>query len=417
MNDTDYDNVREHTTVNQPRRPLEGLRVLELGALVAGPFATRLFAEFGAEVIKVEAPGSGDPLRNWRYIDPRTGASLWWSLQSRNKKLITLNLKHPEGLKIAKRLIAKCDILVENFRPGTLEHLGLGWEVLHEVNPRLIVTRISGYGQTGPYTEKPGFGSVGEVMGGLRYVTGFPEQPPVRSGISLGDSLASLYAVIGTLMAIYSRDVRRTGEGQMVDVGLYEAVFSLMESTLPDYDVAGIIRSRTGNALPGIAPTNTYKAADGSYIVIGANSDPIFRRLMQAIGRADIADAPEYSDNAGRAQQADQLDHVIEAWTRTHTPEEILAVLDAAKVPAGPIYSIADIVDDEQYKAREMIREDEVDGIGKVKMPGLVPKLSVTPGGIDWYGGRMGTHNAEVYGRLLSLSPEQIASLSEEGVI
>ncbi|QIN78166.1 CoA transferase [Rubrobacter marinus] len=398
-------------------RPLEGLRVLEFGSLIAGPFATRIMAEFGAEVIKAERPGTGDPLRNWRYVDPGTKTSLWWALQSRNKKLVTLDLGHPEGLELAKKLAAGSDVLLENFRPGTLEKLGLGPEALRGINPRLILVRVSGYGQTGPYKDKPGFANIGEAMGGIRYVTGEPGRPPVRTGVSLGDSLASLYAVIGTLMAVHARDVRGTGEGQVVDVALYEAVFNLMESLVPEYDVAGIVRERTGASLPGIAPSSSYCAGDGSYVAIGANSDAIFKRLMKAIGRPELADDPRYATNADRAEHADEIDDLIEGWTGRHGAEEIQRILDEAAVPAGPIYSVTDILEDEQYRAREMIVEGEVEGVGAVKMPGLVPKLSKTPGRSEWYGGKLGAHNEEVYGGLLGLSPEEIERLSEEGAI
>ncbi len=408
-------------TPSEPRgtdyteRPLEGLRVLELGSLIAGPFATRLLADFGAEVIKVETPGEGDPLRTWRYVDAQTGMSLWWALQSRNKKLITLNLKHAEGLALAKRLAAASDILVENFRPGMLEKLGLGPEVLHELNPGLILVRVSGFGQTGPSRDQPGFGSVGEAMGGIRYITGEPDQTPVRPNISLGDSLAALYAVIGALMALRARDLR--GKGQVVDVALYEAVFSLLESTLPEYDVAGIIRERAGASLPGIAPSNTYRTGDGSYIVIGGNSDAIFKRLMRLIGRPELAENPRYWTNKERAKHAAELDALIEGWTQHYPLREILLRLKEAQIPAGPIYSIADIANDEQYRAREMILPAQIEGIGTVAMPGLVPKLSQTPGEIEWYGGALGTHNEEVYSELLSISPEEIERLARQGVI
>jgi crotonobetainyl-CoA:carnitine CoA-transferase CaiB-like acyl-CoA transferase len=398
-------------------RPLEGLRVLEFGSLIAGPFATRIMAEFGAEVIKVERPGVGDQLRVWRYVDPRTGTSLWWALQSRNKKLVTLNLGHPEGQALAKRLAAEADILVENFKPGTLERLGLGWEVLRELNPRLILVRVSGYGQTGPYKDRPGFANIGEAMGGIRYVTGEPGRAPVRSGISLGDSLASLYAVIGALMAVHARDVLGTGEGQVVDVALYEAVFNLMESLIPEYDVAGIVRERTGSSLPGITPSNTYCSGDGSYVAIGGNSDAIFKRLMKAISRPELGEDPRYRTNADRTEHADELDSLIEDWVRQHTTEEIMRSLEEAAVPVGPIYSAEDIVEDEQYHARDMLLETEIEGVGTVKMPGLVPKLSETPGQVEWYGGPLGAHNEEVYGGLLGLSTEKIERLSEEGVI
>ena len=399
----------------QRERPLEGLRVLELGSLIAGPFATRIMAEFGAEVIKVERPGIGDPLRTWRYVDPRTKTSLWWVLQSRNKKLITLDIRHPDGLDVAKRLAGESDVLVENFKPGTLEKLGLGWEVLHELNPRLILVRVSGYGQTGPYKERPGFANIGEAMGGIRYITGEPDRPPVRTGISLGDSLAALYAVIGALMAVHARDVR--GEGQVVDVALYEAVFNLMESMVPEYDVAGIVRERTGAALPGITPSNSYCTGDGSYVAIGGNSDAIFRRLMKAIGRPELGEDPRYETNADRTEHAEELDELIEVWTRQHTSDEVFHILEEADVPVGPIYSVTDIMEDPQYQAREMFLEAEIEGIGPVKMPGLVPKLSETPGEIEWYGGPLGAHNEEIYGGLLGLPSEELERLSEEGVI
>ena len=398
-------------------RPLEGLRVLEFGSLIAGPFATRIMAEFGAEVIKVERPEVGDQLRVWRYVDPRTESSLWWALQSRNKKLVTLNLGHPDGQALAKRLAAEADIFVENFKPGTLEKLGLGWEALRELNPRLILVRVSGYGQTGPYKDRPGFANIGEAMGGIRYVTGEPGRAPVRSGISLGDALASLYAVIGALIAVHARDVLGTGEGQVVDVALYEAVFNLMESLIPEYDVAGIVRERTGSSLPGITPSNTYCSGDGSYVAIGGNSDAIFKRLMKAIGRPELGEVPRYRTNADRTEHAEELDTLIEEWVQLHPTGEILRILDEAAVPVGPIYSVDDIVEDEQYHAREMLLETEIEGIGPVKMPGLVPKLSETPGGVEWYGGLLGAHNEDVYGGLLGLSAEEIEQLSEEGVI
>ncbi len=414
---TNTDTLAGAQNLVRRERPLEGLRILELGSLIAGPFATRVMAEFGAEVIKVERPGMGDPLRTWRYVDPRTKTSLWWAVQSRNKKLVTLNLGHPGGLDLAKRLAAESDILVENFKPGTLEKLGLGWEVLHELNPRLILVRVSGYGQTGPYKDRPGFANIGEAMGGIRYITGEPDRPPVRAGISLGDSLASLYAVIGVLMAVYARDVQGRGEGQVVDVALYEVVFSLMESMVPEYDVAGVVRERTGASLPGITPSNSYCSGDGPYIAIGANSDAIFKRLMKVIGRPELGEDPRYRTNAERTEHAEELDALIEEWTRQHSLEEILRVLGEADVPVGPIYSVSDIMQDEQYQAREMIVESEIEGIGPVKMPGLVPKLSETPGEVEWYGGSLGAHNEDVYGGLLGLPPDELGRLSDEGAI
>jgi crotonobetainyl-CoA:carnitine CoA-transferase CaiB-like acyl-CoA transferase len=398
-------------------RPLAGLRVLELGTLIAGPFATRIMAEFGAEVIKIETPGQGDPLRTWRYVDPRTRTSIWWPLQSRNKQLVTLNLKHPDGLALAKRLACASDVLVENFRPGILERLGLGWDVLHELNPRLILVRVSGYGQTGPYRDRPGFGSTGEAMGGIRYITGEPDRPPVRTGISLGDSVAALYAVIGTLMAVFARDVRGLNEGQVVDVALYEAVFSLMESTLPEFDLAAVVRERSGSALPGIAPTNTYRSREGSFVVIAGNSDPIFRRLMTVIGRPELADDPRFHSNRDRADHAEELDALIESWTSQRAAADVVQALESADVPVGLIYSITDIVRDPQYQERSMIVDEELPGVGRVKMPGLVPKLSRTPGAVAWYGDGLGAHNHRVYAGLLGLADEELERLSAEGVI
>jgi crotonobetainyl-CoA:carnitine CoA-transferase CaiB-like acyl-CoA transferase len=326
-------------------------------------------------------------------------------------------VRHQDGQALAKRLAAEADILVENFKPGTLEKLGLGWDALHELNPRLILVRVSGYGQTGPYKDRPGFANIGEAMGGIRYVTGEPGRAPVRSGISLGDSLASLYAVIGALIAVHARDVLGRGEGQVVDVALYEAVFNLMESMVPEFDVAGIVRERTGSSLPGITPSNTYCSGGGSYVAIGGNSDAIFKRLMKAIGRPELGEDPRYKTNADRTEHAEELDALIEEWVQLHPTGEILRILDEAAVLVGPIYSVDDIMEDEQYHAREMVLETEIEVIKPVKMPGLVPKLSETPGGVEWYGGPLGAHNEEVYGALLGLSAEEIERLSEEGVI
>lgn len=395
--------------------PLGGLRVLELGSLIAGPFATRLLAEFGAEVIKVESPKGGDPIRYWRYVDPETSTSLWWSLQSRNKKLITLNLKHPEGVLLTRALIAHCDILIENFRPGTLEKLGLGSEDLKAIKPDLITVRVSGFGQTGPYRDQPGFGSVGEAMGGIRYVTGEPNQIPVRPNISLGDSLAGLYAVIGALMALRVRD--SGGGGQEVDVALYEAVFSLLESALPEYDVANIIRERAGTSLPGIAPSNTYRTLDGMYLVIAANSDPLFARLMDVIGRPELRHDPRYSTNQLRSGHVEEIDDLIQHWTSQHTLNEAIKALRDSEIPAGPIYSIADIVEDEQYQARGMILSAQLEGVGEVAMPGIIPKLTKTPGKVAWYGGELGQHNQEILCGLLGLPAEELLRLRMENVI
>jgi crotonobetainyl-CoA:carnitine CoA-transferase CaiB-like acyl-CoA transferase len=372
-------------------------------------------AEFGAEVIKIEPPEKGDPLRNWRHL--YNGTSLWWAVQSRNKKSVAVNLKEPEGQELVRRLVKSFDVVVENFRPGTLEKWGLGYDQLRQVNPRIIMVRVSGYGQDGPYRDKAGFGSVGEAMGGLRHVTGYPDRPPTRVGVSLGDALAAMYAVIGALMAIYHRDVKGRGEGQVIDVALYEAVFSMMEGMLPEYDKLGVTRERTGSVLPGIAPSNTYLTKDNKYIVIGGNGDAIFKRLMHLVGRPDLSEDPDLQSNNGRARQADMLDEVIESWTRTRTLQEALAGLDEAKVPAGPIYSIEDMVNDAHFLARGMIQEFADERYGKLKVPGVVPKLSATPGGTDWLGPDLGAHTEEVLTGELKMSQDEIKQLKQRGII
>ncbi len=393
--------------------PLSGIRVLELGQLIAAPFATKLLAEFGAEVIKVEAPEGGDPLRTWRKMHGDT--SLWWYLQSRNKKSIAVNLKTPDGLDIVKRLAASADVVVENFRPGGLEKLGLGWDVLSALNPNLTMVRISGYGQTGPYRDRPGFGAIGEAMGGLRYTTGSPDSPPARVGVSIGDTLASLHGVIGALMSILNVKVNG-GAGQVVDVSLVESVFNVMESLVPEYDLLGEIRTRTGGALPGITPSNTYPTQDGGYVVIAGNSDPIFRRLMKAIGRPDLAEDPRMRSNDGRSQHAAMLDGVIGDWSKARSVDDALAALDAADVPAGRIYSVADIVADPHYQARDMILEAELPGGTPVKMPGIVPKLSGTPGAVRWQGPALGAHTDAVLADL-GLDATAIQTLRDAGAV
>ncbi|ASN04504.1 CaiB/BaiF CoA transferase family protein [Virgibacillus necropolis] len=394
---------------------LEGLKVLELGSLIAGPFAGRLMAEFGADVIKVEPPGKGDPLREWRHI--YEGQSLWWRLQARNKKSITIDLKSEEGQGIIQSLAKECDIIIENFRPGTLEKWNIGYEQLSAINPGIIMVRVSGYGQTGPYRDKTGFGSIGESMGGIRHLTGYPDRAPTRAGISLGDSLAAMYSVIGALMAVYHRDVKGTGEGQIVDVALYEAVFSLMESMLPEYDKFGAVRERTGSSLPGIAPSNTYPCSDGKYIVIGGNGDAIFKRLMIAIGHQELAEDERFTSNKGRAEHADFLDASIEDWTKTVNLETALQTLDDAKVPAGAIYSIEDIVKDPQYLAREMIQSFNLGNGDSLKIPGVVPKMSKTPGATNWLGPNLGEHTNQIMKGVLAYDDEKIQKLKEEGII
>lgn len=392
---------------------LTGLRVIEIGTLIAAPFAARLLGEFGAEVIKIESLGKGDPLRKWRKM--HEGTSLWWYLQSRNKKSLALNLKSAEGVDIIKQLVASADVLIENLRPGALEKLGLGWEVLHALNPGLTLVRISGYGQTGPYRDRPGFGAIGEAMGGIRYTTGTPGIPPARVGVSLGDSLASMHAVIGALMSVL-RVKTGQGEGQVVDVSLVESVFNVMESLVPEYAMMGHIRERTGGALPGIAPSNTYPTQDGAYVVIAGNSDPIFVRLMHAIGRPDLAEREDLRQNDGRALQSQMLDDAISAWTASHSIEQVLSVLEQAEVPAGRIYSVADIVADPHYQAREMILDATLPGGAEVKMPGIVPKLSATPGQVNWQGPQLGQHTDSVLADL-GLSDDAIRQLKQGGVV
>lgn len=397
------------------RKPLDGIKILELGNLVAAPFAGKILSEFGAEVIKVEEPTKGDPLRNWRVMHNNT--SVWWYVQSRNKKSITVNMRDPEGQQIIKQLVEKVDVVLENFKPGTLEKWGLGLEDLQKINPSIIMTRVSGYGQTGPYREKPGFGSVAEAIGGLRYLTGYPELPPVRVGIALGDLVAGLYAVIGTLMALRAREEDPQKRGQLVDVALYESVFSLLEGILPEYDLTGLVRERTGSTLPGIAPSNTYECADGKHLVIGGNGDKIFQRLMTAIGREDLANDPIYASNQGRADNVDLIDSIIEEWTKRHPLKEAQRILDEVSVPVGPIYGIKEIVEDEQYKAREMLQEIELPDGKKVLVPGVVPKLSETPGEIKWSGPSLGEHNEEIYTEFMNFSFEKFKKLKEQGVV
>lgn len=393
--------------------PLTGIRVIEIGTLIAAPFAARLMAEFGAEVIKIESMGQGDPLRKWRKL--HEGTSLWWYLQSRNKKSLALNLKSPEGIAIVKQLAESTDVLIENLRPGALEKLGLGWDVLHALNPKLTLVRISGYGQSGPYRDRPGFGAIGEAMGGIRYTTGTPGSPPARVGVSLGDSLASMHAVMGALMSLL-RVKTGQGDGQIVDVSLAESVFNVMESLVPEYDMMGHVRERSGGALPGIAPSNTYPTGDGAYVVIAGNSDPIFKRLMNVIGRNDLGENPEFAHNDGRATQSNMLDDAISQWSSSLPIDDVLQALEQAEVPAGRIYNVADIVADPHYQARGMILDAQLPGGASVKMPGIVPKLSETPGGVNWQGPSLGQHTDSVLDSL-GLSTADIQRLKTEGVV
>jgi formyl-CoA transferase len=393
--------------------PLKGIKVIELGTLIAGPFCARLLAEFGAEVIKIEAPDGGDPLRKWRKL--HQGTSLWWYLQARNKKSLTLNLRMPEAQEIVRRLVKDADIVVENFRPGAMEKWGLGWEALSAINPRLIMVRLSGYGQTGPYRDRPGFGAIGESMGGMRYVTGYPDRPPVRVGVSIGDSIAALHGVIGALMALHHRN-QNGGRGQYIDVALYEAVFNMMESVLPEFAMYGHIRERSGASLPGIVPSNTYITRDRKYVVIGANADTIFKRMMRAIGRSDLAEDPALAHNDGRVARTQEIEQVISDWVAQHDLEHVLAVLGEAEVPSGKIYDIADIAADVHYRARGMIQEFELDDGKPIKVPGIVPRMSETPGETRWLGPKLGEHTAEVLSAL-GYSLEEQEKLRRAGVI
>jgi formyl-CoA transferase len=393
--------------------PLSDIKVLELGTLIAGPFCSRIFAEFGAQVIKIESPDGGDPLRQWRKL--HNGTSLWWYLQARNKKSVTVNMREPEGQEIVRKLAAGADIVIENFRPGALEKWGLGWEALSQLSPGLVMVRLSGYGQTGPYRERAGFGAIGEAMGGLRYVTGYPDRAPVRVGISLGDAVASLYGVIGALMALRHREVNG-GRGQVVDVALYEAVFSLMESLLPEFDMTGFVRERSGASLPGIVPSNTYTTRDGKYVVIGANGDAIFRRMMTAIGREDLGSDPSLARNDGRVARTAELDEVIGDWCAAHDLDHVLEVLASAQVPSGKIYDIADIVKDLHYQARGMIEQARLPDGEPMKVPGVVPKMAQTPGGTRWLGPGLGEHTGEVLAQL-GYDAARIADLKSRGVI
>lgn len=371
---------------------LQGIKVLELGQLIAGPFAAKTLGDFGADVIKVESVNGGDPLRKWRTM--QDGNSLWWEVQSRNKRSVCLDLRSPEGQEAARALASEADVVIENFMPGRLEEWGLGWEDLHKLNPGLIMLRISGYGQTGPYSRKPGFGALGEAMGGLRHLTGEPGRVPVRVGVSIGDTLASLHGVIGVLMALHHRNAHG-GEGQFIDVALYESVFNVMESLLPEYDVTGHVRERAGSALPGIVPTNAYPCQDGAWVLIAGNGDSIFKRLMTAIGREDLANDPALQHNDGRVANTEMIDDVIRQWTQTQPIEEVLRIMDNASVPVGKIYSIADIATDPHYQARDMLMEATTSGGKKLKVPGIIPKLSATPGKVSYPAPLLGEHTEE----------------------
>ena len=392
--------------------PLAGLRVVEMGQLIAGPFVGKTLGDFGAEVIKIEPPQGGDPLRTWRLM--QDGTSVWWQVQSRNKRSLALDLRTPEGQDLARRLIAEADVLVENFRPGALEGWGLGYEALSTLNPGLVMLRISGYGQSGPYRDRPGFGMIGEAMGGLRHLTGEPDRVPVRCGVSIGDTLAALHGVIGVLTALYHRKANG-GPGQVIDVALHEAVFNCMESLLPEYSAAGVVRQPGGSALPGIAPSNAYRCADGVVLVAG-NGDSIFKRLMHAIDRDDLGTDPSLAQNAGRVARVAEIDAAIEAWTLTRGVDEVLATLTAADVPVGKVYTAADIAADPHYQARDMLLTQTTHEGRTLTVPGIVPKLLGTPGALRTPAPRLGEDTDAVLAEL-GLSPAQVAALRERGIV
>jgi formyl-CoA transferase len=408
------DTAQTHSETDPSNRsgPLAGLKVVEMGQLIAGPFAGKTLADFGANVIKIEPPGAGDPLRKWRLL--KDGTSVWWQVQSRNKQSIALNLRSAEGQDIVRKLALESDVLIENFRPGALEGWGIGPEDLMAINPRLIVLRISGYGQTGPYRNRPGFGVVAEAMGGLRHLTGEPGRVPVRVGISLGDTLAALHGVIGILLALHHRG--NTGEGQIIDVALYEAVFNCMESLLPEYSAFNAVRGPAGSALPGIAPTNAYLCKDGGYALIAGNGDSIFRRLMTLIGRDDLGNDPGLADNAGRVARVEELDRVIGAWTCQNTVDEVLAALEQAAVPSGRIYTVEDIAKDPHYLARGMLETLSMPDGTSLMVPGIVPKLSKTPGSRHRLAPTLG-QDSEAILKEMGLSDQQIQQLIAQGVV
>ena len=391
--------------------PLAKLKVIEMGQLIAGPFAAKTLADFGADVIKIEPPKVGDALRKWRLL--KDGTSIWWQVQSRNKRSLSLDLKEAEAQDIVRTLVKEADVLIENFRPGTLEGWGLDPEKLLELNPKLIVLRISGYGQTGPYRDKPGFGVVAEAMGGLRHLTAEPGRVPVRVGISIGDTLASLHGVIGILLALQER--HQSSKGQIIDIALYEAVFNCMESLLPEYSAFGEVRQAAGSALPGIAPSNAYQCADGGYVLVAGNGDSIFKRLMTVIGREDLGNDPQLENNDGRVKRVAELDDAIGEWAKTVSTTKALEVLDSAAVPAGRIYTVADIASDPHYKARENIQTIQMKDGSTVDVPGVIPKLSRTPGSIKTLAPDIGQNTDEIL-KGIGLTDDQVASLKERGI-
>ena len=393
--------------------PLAGLRVVEMGTLIAGPFCGQILGDFGADVVKIEDPKTGDPMRQWGRSLPK-GLSPWWPVIGRNKRSVGLDLRTPEGREIAGKLIDQADVLIENFRPGTLEKWGMGYEALAARNPRLIVARVSGFGQTGPYAKRAGYGLIGEAMGGLRHVTGEPDRPPARAGISIGDSLTAMHAVMGITMALHARE--RTGRGQMIDAALYESVLAVMENLVTEYDLTGYVRERSGSILPGIAPSNVYPCAEGEMILIGGNGDTVFARLAEAMGRADLAADPKFVSHAARGVNQKELDEIIAAWTATWTLPALIEHLEAAGIPCGRVFRAPDMLENEQYQAREAIVELPHPAFGKVKMQNAFPKLSETPGAVRWPGPDLGQHTDEVLAEV-GLSADEVAGLRAKGVV
>lgn len=401
-------------STSQPRRPLEGLRVIELGQLLAGPFTGTILAYFGAEVIKVEPPKTGDPIRSWREV--KDGTSLWWRSLGRNKKCITLDLKSDKGRNIVRQLIDKSDVVIENFRPGTMEKWDLGPDQFKSSNPGLVYVRISGYGQTGPYAPKAGYASVCEGISGFRYVNGFPGEAPVRPNLSMGDTLAALHAALGIMMALYNRTQNAPHEGQVVDVALYESIFNILEAIIPEYDGAGIVREASGTTVTGIVPTNTYRSKDQKWVIIGGNGDSIFKRLMEAAGYPNMANDPRLASNPGRVEHQQEIDDALAQWCASLSADEIMSILEEAKVPCGPIYSVADMMKDPHFQARGLFEQVEING-EPLKIPAITPKLTNTPGRTDWPGPEVGSHNQEVFQSILGFSDSDLAALSEDEVI
>ncbi|MFO7856247.1 MAG: CaiB/BaiF CoA-transferase family protein [Paracoccaceae bacterium] len=416
MQDATPDRREQPTSTGAPPRqgPLTDLRVIEMGQLLAGPFCGQLLGDFGAEVVKIEAPGIGDPMRQWGREKPY-GKSLWWPVVARNKKSVTLNLREPEGQAAVRELVKSSDILIENFRPGTMERWGLGWEDLKAINPKLIMVRVTGFGQTGPYAKKAGYGSIGEAMGGLRYVVGDPSTQPSRMGISIGDELAATYAALGALMAVHHRE--RTGEGQVVDSAIYEAVLAMMESMVSEYQIAGYVRERTGPILPNVSPSNVFNTKDGKLLLIAANQDTVFKRLAKAMGRPDLAEDPRYATHAARGENQPELDALIDAWTRTIDLEPLQALMDEHGVPAGLIYTAPDMLEDEHFKARDAIVEVPHPDFGPMKMQNVAPRLMGTPGAVRHPGPALGEHNDEILGGVLGWSEETLADYRARGLV